>query len=307
MSTQSVVQAMRLGAPLSMQFMQSLADLESDPLSALATGQVGDMRLRDARQISNLVLVQAGRQKFDDDFFPHDAYDSICCCPDQQQPLVQHLLLGKQNDGMEIEEVRRLRLRQWIDSDPVSLGDVEKWCNHYSKLAAEGDGTLSPTYIRQLVPKRGNPSRNIGERVARRLERIVGKPKGALDEEMSGEQQAVTVDHIQPRVIADNATDNIVAVDVVQNAVAGVLDAFGLRYEDLVGDVREARERIASALHRPAVEDVIARTTIRHRGEVRGLPVSRATQVHHVGRYPVEVSPERAEGGEGEQLQERRI
>ncbi|THF65154.1 hypothetical protein [Pseudothauera rhizosphaerae] len=84
---------------------------------------------------------------------------------------------------MEIAQIRRLRLRQWIDEDPCSKGNVTSWCNHYSQFSFRDadDSPISPTYIRQIVPKRSAPTRNLGEKAARRLERIGGKEAGWLD------------------------------------------------------------------------------------------------------------------------------
>lgn len=310
MATQSVVHSGVFRTSLAVQFMQPRPDLKTKPLAALAPQQIRDVRLGDADQHGNLVLLQAGRHQIGDDFFPHDVHNSICCCSDQQQPLVQHLLLNGQNAGMEIEEVRRLRLRQWIDNDPVSLGDVEKWCNHYSKLAAAGDGTLSSTYIRQLVPKRGNPSRNIGERVARRLERIVGKPKGSLDEDLPVEQGAAApVERHSLAGSANNRADHVVAIDVVQNAVAGVLDAFGLRYEDLVGDTDAARARIEKALSQSGAARDVARTRFHLGRPGEDFPPSRATRVRSKKRFYAEASPDALveEEDATERTQERRI
>lgn len=82
------------------------------------------------------------------------------------------------NQGMTEAETRRRRLRHWIDTDPHSMGNVERWCSHYSQFAKK---PLSPTYIRQLVPEKGSSARNIGERSARNFEAIGGKPRGWLD------------------------------------------------------------------------------------------------------------------------------
>lgn len=83
--------------------------------------------------------------------------------------------------GMEIEEIRRQNLRYWIDTDPHSTGNATAWCNYYSQFVDDDEAPLTPSYIRQLVPKRGEAKRHIGEKSARRLERIGGKPVGWLD------------------------------------------------------------------------------------------------------------------------------
>lgn len=84
-------------------------------------------------------------------------------------------------ETMEIEEIRRRNLRAWIDADPHAEGNTAAWCDHYSQFVDDGEGPLNPSYIRQLVPKRGTTNRNLGEKAARRLERIGGKPPGWLD------------------------------------------------------------------------------------------------------------------------------
>lgn len=82
---------------------------------------------------------------------------------------------------MDITDIRRRNLRDWIDSDPHSMGNVAAWCAHYSQFAKTGERDLNPAYLRQLVPMAGDAVRPIGEKAARRLERIGGKPKGWLD------------------------------------------------------------------------------------------------------------------------------
>lgn len=84
---------------------------------------------------------------------------------------------------MKIAQIRRLRLRQWIDEDPQSKGNVASWCNYYSQFSFRDadDSPINPTYIRQIAPKRSAPTRNLGEKAARRLERIGGKETGWLD------------------------------------------------------------------------------------------------------------------------------
>lgn len=95
--------------------------------------------------------------------------------------------------------------------------------------------------------------------------------------------------------------------DAIRGTVSGFLEVFGLRFEDLVGDVDAARARVEAALLRTSADGGIARTLLRiGDGATLGLPRSRATQNHHVGRYPAEVSPEYKEG-EFTQIQERRI
>lgn len=77
-----------------------------------------------------------------------------------------------------IHEIRRKRLREWIDTDPVSQGVVEAWCDYYSQFA---DRPINPVHIRQIVPKRGTPTSNLGETRARSLEKAGGKTSGWLD------------------------------------------------------------------------------------------------------------------------------
>ena len=46
---------------------------------------------------------------------------------------------------MHISEIRRRKLREWIDSDPASLGNVEAWCSHsagfFAPVVGSGVGT----------------------------------------------------------------------------------------------------------------------------------------------------------------------
>lgn len=82
---------------------------------------------------------------------------------------------------MDLDDIRRRNLRNWIDTAPESKGNVERWCAHYSRFVGDGEKPFSPGQIRQLVPKKGKPTRNIGEDLARKLEKACGKPVGALD------------------------------------------------------------------------------------------------------------------------------
>lgn len=84
----------------------------------------------------------------------------------------------------DIHEIRRRRLREWIDTDPVSLGVVEAWCAYYSQFAEK---PINPVHIRQIAPKRGKPTSNLGEARARSLEIAGGKLTGWLDEDNIGE------------------------------------------------------------------------------------------------------------------------
>ena len=170
-----------LAAALPVQGHELLSELKADALTSLPGVEVRDMRLGNADLLSDLLLRESGRHEIADEFFPHNRHDSTCCCGSQQRPLVQHSLLPDYVQTMDISDIRRTRLRQWIDTDPVSKGDVEAWCAYYSGFVGKDESPLSPTYIRQLVPKSGRGARNIGERTARRLERIGSKPAGWLD------------------------------------------------------------------------------------------------------------------------------
>lgn len=86
---------------------------------------------------------------------------------------------------------RRKNLRLWIDTDQNSRGNVSEWCDYYSQFIdpAKGDSPLTPSFVRQLVPQDQGPApRNIGERLARKLERVGGLPDRCLDDELSREQ-----------------------------------------------------------------------------------------------------------------------
>lgn len=82
---------------------------------------------------------------------------------------------------MDIAEIRRRNLRKWIDEDPASNGVVRAWCDYYSQRLAPNEAPFNPTYIRQIAPKSGTPHRDIGEKVARKIERALGKPEGSMD------------------------------------------------------------------------------------------------------------------------------
>lgn len=117
------------------------------------------------------------------------------------------------------------------------------------------------------------------------------------------------VHHVMPASAASDAPENLIEIDVVQNAVAGVLDAFGLRYEDLVGDVAAARARIERVLSRGSAEGDIVRTRVHPGRPVNAFPQSRATRTLYKKRFPAEVSPDQLNEEEErtERIQERRI
>lgn len=89
-------------------------------------------------------------------------------------------LVGMEDNDIALRETRRARLRYWIDTDKAiaDSGNVEAWCAYYSQFSAK---PLTPSYIRQLVPKTGEPTRFIGEKKARELERIGGMAPLWLD------------------------------------------------------------------------------------------------------------------------------
>lgn len=165
-----------------MQRQQLVAKFKADALAALAGGQIGDVRLRNAHARGNFVLSEAAGDERGDDVFPHGSHNSICFCWRQARDNSMRLFHAHTHscemNPMETADIRRKNLRRWIDTDPVSRGNVEAWCSHYSRFS---DKPITPSYIRQLVPERGKPSRNIGERVARKLEIAGGKPVGFLD------------------------------------------------------------------------------------------------------------------------------
>lgn len=142
---------------------------------------------------------------------------------------------------MEESEIRRTRLRQWIDDDPVSRGNIEAWCRHYSQFIQD-DQQLTPTFIRQLAPRNGKPARNIGEKVARRLEKIGGKPAGWLDRaENASEPATLNLDESPAEKL-----------EHIKKALAHMLKAAGLEEDALILERKNVSaytpERIKSAV-----------------------------------------------------------
>lgn len=312
----------RLAAPF-MQGEEALSEFEPDALAAHSGVEVGDVGLGRANLVSDLALRQPGLHEVCDDFFPHGRYDSNCCCRLQQRALVQHLLSGGYVAAMEIDEIRRRRLREWIDTDPVSMGDVEAWCGYYSQFVQKDESPLSPTYIRQLVPKRGNPNRNIGEKVARRLERIGQKPSGWLDASpeattprdilnqepshaqvkgikhpvhpsarRSSPEAAPDESRLAPRSMgADHSAALLVQIGFLRDSAAAIARALNINPEDLVSAGADARARVeAAVLGVPVVQD----------DEIDGVSVSKPTADHRRPRqtqnvttstYSAEVEP----------------
>ena len=141
-------------APLSMQLQQLLPEFEADALPALPRGEVPNVRLAHMEMSRDLVLREPRVEDVGNDSFPHAFYDSTCCCISQQHQLVQQMLSDGYSDSMEIDGIRRLRLRAWIDHDPHSNGDVEAWCGHYSQFIPDDERPLNPTIAlgKPLIP-----------------------------------------------------------------------------------------------------------------------------------------------------------
>lgn len=82
-----------------------------------------------------------------------------------------------------LREIRRMNLRRWIDDDPVAQGNVAKWCDHYSVHLEKDEKPFNPNHIRQYIPQGGrDPHGSIGETLARKIERAVGRPRYSMDE-----------------------------------------------------------------------------------------------------------------------------
>jgi len=146
---------------------------------------------------------------------------------------------------MDLYHVRRKRLRQWIDSDPVSLGVVKAWCSYYSRFTEK---PLNPVYIRQLVPKRGSPKSNIGERTARALEVAGGKLPGWLDGDDEGVGQEKGEDS-KHQVVALAASYSR-SPSLIAAALEHVLLAHGLSLDTIIDGGKEAAaNRIAEAIY----------------------------------------------------------
>ena len=136
------------------------------------------MRLRDLHTLSNLPLREPCHEELLDDFFPHGQTIALAVFVFNSTRLFSICYSSGDNSTMDIAEIRRRNLRAWIDNDPASKGNVEAWCAYYSQFAEK---PLTPSYVRQLVLERGKAVRNIGERVARKLEAIGRHPPGWLD------------------------------------------------------------------------------------------------------------------------------
>lgn len=205
MESDGLLSALELPAPLRMKGGKPLADLEGKALAALPGEKVRYVRLRNPGRLSNLVLSHAGTHERGDDVFPHARTIAFAVVARNSARLFADSRCVCTMAHMEIEEIRRQNLRHWIDTDPHSMGNATAWCNHYSQFIEAGEATLTPTYIRQLVPKTGSPKRHIGEKSARRLERIGGKPVGWLDVDRSTTTDERLVQHEDETMSYDDA------------------------------------------------------------------------------------------------------
>lgn len=98
----------------------------------------------------------------------------------------------------------------------------------------------------------------------------------------------------------------VASIDVIENAVAGVLEAFGLHFDDLVADKRAARKRILLALESKA-RNAPQRSRFHLGGDDAKLPPSRATRARSKTRFPSEVPPEKQHEEGVETGKERRV
>lgn len=185
MDSDGLLSTLALLAPLRVKGGKPLADLEGKALPSFACEKVRYVRLRNTRRLSNLVLSHAGTHERGDDVFPHAQTIAFAVACGNSTGLFDDSRCVCTMAGMEIEEIRRQNLRYWIDTDPHSQGNVTAWCNYYSQFVDDDEASLTPSYIRQLAPKNGKPQRHIGEKSARRLERIGGKPHGWMDVDRS--------------------------------------------------------------------------------------------------------------------------
>jgi len=96
---------------------------------------------------------------------------------------------------MDLARIRRMNLRRWIDEDPHAEGNIERWCDYYSARLGANEPPFSPGYLRQLAPKSGAAHGNIGEKIARRIERAMGKPEYSLDRPPSEAADTEILDH----------------------------------------------------------------------------------------------------------------
>lgn len=82
-----------------------------------------------------------------------------------------------------LKQIRRMNLRRWIDDDPVADGNVAKWCDYYSVYLEKDEKPFNPNHIRQYIPQGDRePHGSIGENLARKIERALGRPKYSMDE-----------------------------------------------------------------------------------------------------------------------------
>lgn len=85
-----------------------------------------------------------------------------------------------------------MNLRRWIDDDPVSQGNVSKWCDHYSVYLGKDEKPFNPGHIRQYIPQGNRESHaGIGETLARKIERALGRPRYSMDEPHPSDRGAV--------------------------------------------------------------------------------------------------------------------
>lgn len=90
--------------------------------------------------------------------------------PDQYQSVISHLGNDCSNRAMDVKAIRRSRLRKLI---------AERFHGINAQLASKIE--RQPDYVSRLLTEKPRHRRDLGEKLAREIERKVGLPSGWLD------------------------------------------------------------------------------------------------------------------------------
>lgn len=92
---------------------------------------------------------------------------------------------------MELKNIRGANLARWIRDDPHAKGVVTAWCDHYSQFLRGDERPFNPQHIRNLAKPAISENESFGEKMARKVERAMGRPAYSLDQKQNAEAESL--------------------------------------------------------------------------------------------------------------------
>ena len=170
--------------------------------SSVAGDQAGEVGSRDAELIGEALLLSAGELSCVGSEIhaelPSGTFTSKCTIGNGEVKVLSHLVNGVSNNGMDIAEIRRIRLRQLITeqfggTDAAFALTIEK----------------QPSYVSRLFSENENHRRNLGDKLAREIEKKCVLETGWLDrplEDAERPQQSKPLYELEPVRVWDDKT-----------------------------------------------------------------------------------------------------